>query len=133
MRHEVYKFLLFQSFLAFCIFFWVFGSLHTSLRCIMEKLAGGGWVAAAVSIIYRWQEKYVMWYVTHDTWRMTHDIWHMIFNIWYVICDVFFVVLSVSLRFGIGATFWTCPEIQGLPNAGFLFCLWLVVNYETFK
>ena len=34
-------------------FFWVFGSLQTSLLCIMEELAGGGYVAVAVSVSER--------------------------------------------------------------------------------
>ena len=66
------------------------------------------------------------WHMAHDTWHVTHDIWHMMCDLWR-----FFIVLSVSLRFGIGATFYTCPEIQNLPND-----LWLIMkllNIDTCK
>ena len=42
----------FDDFLCFDIF-WVFGSLQTSLLCIMGELAGGGFLDMAVGVIVR--------------------------------------------------------------------------------
>ena len=61
------------KFLSFHFFLWVFGSLQTSLLCIMGELAGEGSVALAVAVSDRLQ-------VTSDTRHikcdpgMTHDM-----------------------------------------------------------
>ena len=76
---DIFGFLLFQWLFAFWIFLGGFGSLQTSLLCIMEELAGGGYVAVAVSVSERvsdsWKETRDMWHWTHDTWHMTQDTW----------------------------------------------------------
>ena len=48
----------FQWFFAFLVF-WGFGSLQTSLLCIVGDLAGGGSVAVAVGISYTWHMTFV--------------------------------------------------------------------------
>ena len=47
---DIFKFLAFQCFFCVWTFFWVLGSLRTSLLCMMEELAGGGSVAGAVAV-----------------------------------------------------------------------------------
>ena len=46
----IFGFFKFQCFFAFKFFSRVFWSLQTSLLCIMEELAGGGYVAVAVAV-----------------------------------------------------------------------------------
>ena len=62
-------FLQFQWFfsLNFCV---VFGSLQTSLLCIMGESAGEGSVAVAVGVSDRW-------HVTHDKCNVKRDMWHL--------------------------------------------------------
>ena len=63
-----------------------FGSLQTSILCILRELEGGGSVAVAVSVSDRWKvkgerwhTKQYMWHVTHYTWDVTRDTCHMTF------------------------------------------------------
>ena len=60
-----------------------FGSLQTSILCIMRELARGGSVAVAVGVSDRW-------HATRNTWHMTCDTWHLTYDTWY-----FFFFLSV--------------------------------------
>ena len=91
---------------SFLIFFWDFGSLQASLLCIVGDLAGRGSVAVAVGVSDRWHS-------IGDTWHLTHGMWH-------VTHDFFLPFLSVSSRFGIGATIRAHQEIQCLPYARLL-------------
>ena len=76
---------------------WVFGSLQTSLLCIVRELAGGGSVAVAVGVRDRRQRR-------GDRRQMTYD-----FTIYY-----FFWIFHA-----IGSNKRTRREIQCLPLAGF--------------
>ena len=83
-------------------------SSQASLLCIVGELASGGSVAVGVSD--RWQVQ-----ATSDTWHVTRDMWHMTRDTWF-----FYVAfLSISVRFGIGATICKSREIQCLLYAGF--------------
>ena len=97
---------------------WVFGSLWTSLLCIMGKLAGGWSVAVAVGVSDRWHATRGTWHVhlTHDIRHVTADTRHLNHDI------LLFAFLFLSVPFGIGATIRTCQKIQSLPYAA-SFCL----------
>ena len=106
----------------------IFGFLQTSLICIMGELAGGGlwglhWgrtVAVGLVTGDRWNSTCKTWYLTPDTWHLTHEMWYVTPATWDDF--IFSFCLSVSFRFGIGATVHTRREIQCPPYARFL--LW---------
>ena len=77
-----FRFLLFQKKMCFK-FVCVFGSLQTSLLCIIGELAVGGPVAVAVGIRDRWQ-------VSGDRWHAPPEICQIIF--------VFFLFLSITVH-----------------------------------
>ena len=87
---------------------WAFGSLQTSLLCIVGELARGESVALAACGSDRWQVICKMWHVTYDTWYLIIDM-----GIRKKILKFFWII-------GIGATIRTRWEIQFLPYEGFL-------------
>ena len=97
----------FNDFFCFCV---VFGSLQTSLLCIMGESAGEGSVAVAVGVSDRW-------HVTHDKCNVKRDMWHLTHGTPF--CSFF--PFSVCFdRCGIRTTIPTRWEIQCLPYARIL-------------
>ena len=105
-------------------FNWVFGSLQTSLLCIMGELAGGGSLAVAVGVD-RWHATHDTWHVKNDTWHMASDTWHLTPDMWHLTRDPWQIILffsyflSVTVSFGISATIRTHREIYCVRYAGF--------------
>ena len=83
---DIFGFLTYQWFFS-SFFSWVFGSLQTSLLCIMEELAGCWYMAVAVC--------------ASDSWQLTADRWQVICHTWQL---TFLFSSSFSVRFGIGDT-----------------------------
>ena len=109
-------------------FVWVFGSLRTSILCILGELAGRGSVAVVVGFFDRLQVTGDRWHATHDKWHltldtqhMTHDMWHVTPDTWYIY--IFFcgggAFLVIFVSFGIITTIGKHQEIQCLLYVGF--------------
>ena len=90
-----------------------------SLRFLVKELIAN--IGIPLDFLGFWQ------LVTGDRWQLIVETWHMISDTWQVnvTCDTwhiflfYFLFLSVSVRFGIGATISTRWDIQGLLYAGF--------------
>ena len=100
------------------LFWWTFAFLnYFGLLGLCEP-------AYYVGVSDRWQVTGDMQHATCDTWHMTYDIWHMTSDTSHFL--LFFSFLSISVHFGIGATFCTRQEIPCLPYAGFLYLKWIL-------